>query len=1415
MKKESNNNLLINDVFISSNVAPHLNTHINMAADSACVPHTLVQQTASMICTPLSPLHQNLAITAANGEKISPVAETTIMVAGTPLSALVFKEADLAANLLSISQHCEQFASTFTFDKGSVSIAVPGKETVLFPRQPGGLYLIPAVIAPPTSPVALLNKRFESIDERIKWFFHAFGAPAWHNFIDKLERGFFSCPGVTLAEFKAHPQHSQFTDIGRLQQTPPARKSQGKKSGRTTSDPLQPKGEKANVIAVKYRFSKEGKCYSDAAGKFPVRGVDGDWYLVVFYLQDDNYCHFEVMKDRTKESFVRAYTRAIRYFARFGRKVCKFIIDNECSDSLKNFLVTNDIGYQFVPPDIHRSNIAERLLGQVKPFVITMLASADKTFPMCLWSDITVQLEIVFNVMREAGRSPNISAWHDLRGERYDYMHLPLAPFGTIVMAHVKPDKRSSWGAHATRAVYIGPSLDHHRCYRVRMEGSLEVRIVDTVSWHSDKFRAPMVTPSEHFTAVLSDLANAFTRMVQQARLSDDQLVAKKDNVKSVIDQLRELHEALAAPSVIGQNADASSPAAAQSLLEQQAQPPPPQPTPGQRVDEQRVLPPPPAAPQRVVEQQQALPTPAVAAQRVAEQQQVPPPLESAPQRVEEIASAKPSAGQQKAAKLAKRKKANASNAKKANKEEENDKEAFLPVRSSGRERKPNHLFANVARAANQPSLCPLPRSGKPEHINKRNHHGWGFKYEGARVVIQSCLPAIARYENAFAALARCTAEAAAFQQHNLFPSPPPSTPQTTHFTNDALPDNLAIDVEGDDWVLNHTVQRCFALAANLTMRQALASADKDEWKKAAEEEIDRLIDGTETMRAVEDKGQPASYYNPQTKVKYHDNGDVKQRRVRGTYGGDRHYSATTDRSAQTAPMEQIKILFASVVSDKAKYGDTVGAIVVDVKDAYLNSKLDKTCYMRIRLNQLSQASIDKHGLAKFAKNGSVLFAIDKGIYGHPEAGRLWQRELIDNCLTPAGFRSLPSAPCLFTNEDKSVVFSLVVDDFFVKYRARADAEPLLEALRARYTITQDESASKYLGLSLDWEKAINSMSISLPGYINDLIERIDWKSDAKAHAPACVAELNKKTYSRGPQMTEVDSSEPLDEKDTLFVQTVIGALLYYSRAVDPTMITAVNHIATSGFTQKSLAATDHLLLYAQTHSTAHIRFIASDMIVRSQCDASYNGRPKGRSTQGSLVYLGDLDHPAEINGAVECFSSIISVVCASAAEAEYAALFQTAKVLLPIRSLLNDLGYQQPPTLIMCDNAVAVKLANQNMVEKMSKTFDVRFHWIQDRIQQGQFAVVWRKGAQNLADIFTKLLPVSQHTRLAKHLVWYSDEQKRTSIIKRAASRQVKNDNYFKSLSLDNLDRDSIDSARGCASQMPQLLGQTPSATG
>jgi hypothetical protein len=60
--------------------------------------------------------------------------------------------------------------------------------------------------------------------------------------------------------------------------------------------------------------------------------------------------------------------------------------------------------------------------------------------------------------------------------------------------------------------------------------------------------------------------------------------------------------------------------------------------------------------------------------------------------------------------------------------------------------------------------------------------------------------------------------------------------------------------------------------------------------------------------------------------------------------------------------------------------------------------------------------------------------------------------------------------------------------------------------------------------------------------------------------------------------------------------------------------------------------------------------------------------------------------------------SVIIKNVVASASEAEYAALFIVGQEAVAATHTLEDLGYPQEATLIICDNECAVGIANRTV---------------------------------------------------------------------------------------------------------------------
>ena len=74
-------------------------------------------------------------------------------------------------------------------------------------------------------------------------------------------------------------------------------------------------------------------------------------------------------------------------------------------------------------------------------------------------------------------------------------------------------------------------------------------------------------------------------------------------------------------------------------------------------------------------------------------------------------------------------------------------------------------------------------------------------------------------------------------------------------------------------------------------------------------------------------------------------------------------------------------------------------------------------------------------------------------------------------------------------------------------------------------------------------------------------------------------------------------------------------------------------------------------------------------------------------------------DHkPLCLNGAIVVTVSILKLVAASAAEAELGGLFHNGRTATELRLTLNEMGWPQPPTELICDNTTVDGIANSTL---------------------------------------------------------------------------------------------------------------------
>ena len=539
-------------------------------------------------------------------------------------------------------------------------------------------------------------------------------------------------------------------------------------------------------------------------------------------------------------------------------------------------------------------------------------------------------------------------------------------------------------------------------------------------------------------------------------------------------------------------------------------------------------------------------------------------------------------------------------------------------------------------------------------------------------------------------------------------------------------------------------------------------------WQESAANEFGRLAqgigrnpDGTQRI-----KGTNTFFFIPKHKVPkgrivtyarfvctYRPDKEEKNR-TRLTVGGNLLTDYAGDVSTDTAGLELIKMHWQSVLSTpNARY------MTMDISNFYLNTALDRFEYMRIALADVPQTVIDEYKLHTIATNGYVYVEIRRALFGLKQSGMLANKQL-SKVLNREGYHAARHTPGLWLHKTRPISFTLVVDDFGVKYVNKLDVVHLQSVIERAYPTTTDWTGTKFIGVTLKWDYGRRQLRASMPGYVRKAL--LQFQHEIPPRLQQSPSKYISPVYgSKAPQMTKIDESPSFTKADGKRLEQVCGKFLYYSRIIDDTMAHVLNGLSTktrSGTLNTNIAVA-HFLDYCASNPDATKLYKASDMILSIDSDAAYLVEPEARSRAGGFIYLGNRDGKL-INGSIHVLAKVIKNVVSSASEAELAALFMNARLALPLRVTLEELGHKQPATRLKTDNSTANGIINGTIKQNRSKGIDMRYYWLVDRVQQGQFEVYWAPGACNLADYFTKHHPPPHHKALRPIYLFDPDQQ-------------------------------------------------------
>ena len=126
----------------------------------------------------------------------------------------------------------------------------------------------------------------------------------------------------------------------------------------------------------------------------------------------------------------------------------------------------------------------------------------------------------------------------------------------------------------------------------------------------------------------------------------------------------------------------------------------------------------------------------------------------------------------------------------------------------------------------------------------------------------------------------------------------------------------------------------------------------------------------------------------------------------------------------------------------------------------------------------------------------------------------------------------------------------------------------------------------------------------------------------------------------------------------------MVSVFLYYARALDSTMLPALNQIGAQQAkpTQSIMRKVQRLMNHANTYSNAYVRFCASDMKLMIDLDAAYLVLPKVRSRIAGYFRMDNVPtskYKYKDNGAILIECHTLRYVVISGAEADTKGVFQ------------------------------------------------------------------------------------------------------------------------------------------------------------
>ncbi len=163
--------------------------------------------------------------------------------------------------------------------------------------------------------------------------------------------------------------------------------------------------------------------------------------------------------------------------------------------------------------------------------------------------------------------------------------------------------------------------------------------------------------------------------------------------------------------------------------------------------------------------------------------------------------------------------------------------------------------------------------------------------------------------------------------------------------------------------------------------------------------------------------------------------------------------------------------------------------MTMDIKDFYLNTLMARYEYMQLKILDMPNYVIEHYKLHNIVTpDGHIYCEIQKGMYGLPQAGIIVQ-ELLADGLKQHGYMQSKTMPGLWLHKMHPIQFSLVIDDFRVKYIGKENALHLLTTIQKYYKCSCNWDGKRYCRLTIKWDHEGRKVHLLMPTYVKKALQ--------------------------------------------------------------------------------------------------------------------------------------------------------------------------------------------------------------------------------------------------------------------------------------------------------------------------------------